>query len=229
VVQFYYSGRSEWTNLQGGYGLDYTKPYELHAPKDWQPTPDTIPEGCYIKTPEGVKRLCENCSNDGAYKCPEACEDNIDWGPPYDTRPCWCRKPDTPKKEEWVPKEGEWVWDCTPVGSHENQAAKIVKVDDDSNCYIHADWTDGRGGSNWSHDQVHGRKWLRPIRVGDKVRVVDEPTRHWLQGGDEGGIICVRYTSVSLPGRMAHNVGHPHSANTWAPYEDIRLIEPKED
>lgn len=35
---------------------------EIHAPEGWTPTPDTIPEGCYIQTPSDGERLHRTCT-----------------------------------------------------------------------------------------------------------------------------------------------------------------------
>ena len=114
----------------------------IHSPRGWQPTPLTIPEGCYIQTPEGVHRCCDNCAWDRAdLACPFECPDNS-------AHPKWCPKPATrnpaaeserprdppsPEPDQLLDVNDVWsIFECqaargrTPDHGHGNVAALVL-------------------------------------------------------------------------------------------------------
>lgn len=198
----------------------------IHAPKGWQPTPDTIPEGTFVKTPDGVNRACATC---------------IGWNtnfPRKHTTHCmhcksrrdgmmnryWCPKtPMTGERrtavifDEFAEKPeakhefqvGAWVW-RTKLGhccfGHPRQ---VTAVDAPDTVIIKCVC-----GQEWP---LSGTKYARKIAVGDKILIVDTPKTGGLPGSIKGMILSLGDKHIYMDEFNGRN---------WsARYEDIRLAE----
>jgi len=208
---------------------------ELHAPKGYQPTPDTIPEGCFIPTPEGVERDCGTCGwDDEDEACPEPCA--CTWA-----RPSWIPlklkrklkpKPSEPKKEKPAEHEspafaeGDWCWVLDDHG-HKGHAVKMT--------YVGMRSADGACscGNKVRTDSPHSE--IRKIAVSDKVKVVEKPHAGTTLGGGKIGYINEPHDGPSLV-NASQKIGfeglmHVHVAPRMGHggqhvlMEDIRLVE----
>ena len=116
----------------GGPGID---DLELRSPRGWQPTPPTIPEGCFIPTPKGgMDRCCASCLWDSRV-CPDECvAADPDLGDPLGW-PKWCPLPSKKPEHPFAPPISanvNSVWrifetlaqhGCTPDHGHGDVAA----------------------------------------------------------------------------------------------------------
>lgn len=128
-----------------------------------------------------------------------------------------------------MPKVGEWAWClskkhyCCSKQLCGGTAFQIAVVPDNPHGQIGV----SPCPSHPTQDGLaYNRKNLRPIRVGDKVRIAENPSKSWLETGDVGNILGVSEHEVDLPGAMNHSaIGSP----TWATYKDIRLVKEGKD
>ena len=196
---------------------------EIRAPKGWQPTPETIPEGCYIRTPEGVKRDCGTCGSAPGRTVPECKAAGCGFYHEHNEYAKWCPKP-SPATEKPAEKEdekhkyevGDRVWNNFPRDRCYQHLGEVTE----SSFPLQVKCSCGFLSS--CPEQYCTKGKLRPICIGDKIRVVDKPKTLGLPANINGTIteLCFGDDPPTVI------ITDSKSSDCWyALLEDIRLVE----
>lgn len=199
---------NRWTVSRFG----HVKPGDvLKAPKGWRCTPETVPDGCCIKTPEGVERVCRTCgwqkrlgnvcARAGCGLPETACIDDATH---------WCPKPAKTADKPRVIEKGDWVWG---VASKLVRRVESVRSGD-GNLQL-----DSQAG----HPTQPGN--VRPISVGDKARVVDKPKTSHVSTITGKEVVITKLGDSNYGNKPAFRVNCPDSGRWFIWPEDLRMAE----